>query len=130
MPLPEEILYFMGQARYVLSKYYLKGDPEIVYVVASDNPRWCKKYLVEPSWNIAFTADYYNYLNSSVSETFFDFTVLAKGNHSVNNVPGTFSFWSNFLSGGQVFEAFDYPKQTKRLELAVQIDRSVTTRQI
>ena len=129
MPLPEEILYSMGQAKNTVLRYY-SVDPRatVVFLVASDNPRWCKKYLVEPSWNIEFTADYFNYLKPGISEIFFDFTILAKSNHSVNNVPGTFSYWTNFLSGGQIFQAFDYPMQNKRLELAVQIARANSPR--
>ena len=77
MPLPAEILYLMGQAKNTVLKYYSE-DPRaiVVFLVASDNPRWCKKYLVEPTWNIEFTADYFNQLTPGTSEIFFDFTIL------------------------------------------------------
>ena len=129
MPLPEEILYLMGQAKNtVLTHYSQDINSKVVFLVASDNPKWCQKYLVEPKWNIEFTSDYFDQLLPEMSEVFFDFTVLAKSNHSVNNVPGTFSYWTNFLCGGQIFQAFDYPMQNKRLELAVQIARANSPR--
>ena len=85
---------------------------------------------MEPEWNIEFTIEYYNARSESlnVTDAMFDFVVLSKADHCVNNVPGTFSYWSNFLSPGRTFQALDYPQQTQRLELSVQISRTPTTR--
>ena len=98
-----------------------------MFVVASDNPEWCRKYLSRPEWSMEFTTDYYDRIGN-LSQVFFDFTVLARSNHSVNNVIGTFSFWASFLAGGDVFQALDYPWQTRRLQMAIQIARANRTR--
>ena len=60
---------------------------KMVFVVASDHPDWAKSNVQHEGWNIAYTSDYHTVIGGE-SKEFFDFSVLSRTNHSVNNSPG------------------------------------------
>ena len=105
-----------------------KADTAVIFIVASDNPLWCQSYLLDAALNIEFAKSFHREIEGLLSEFLFDFALLSRSNHSVHSVIGTFSFWSSFLAGGAVFQPLDYPRQRKRLEMAVQIERAANPR--
>ena len=73
----------------------------IVFVIASDDPTWCKTNLVHPDWNIDFTDDFYQSyrktndlhitssstpIKSLVTPVAFDFAVLVGVDANVNMI--------------------------------------------
>ena len=94
---------------------HLGMDPrDLVFVVATDDPKWAWSSLRSKRLNIAFSASHYKRVKG-MADYAFDFAVLVSCNHSIYDY-GTFGFWSGYLAGGQVLLA-------KKFKGAKEIDK-------
>ena len=72
--------------------------PDIIFVVASDDPDWTSRNLRSSSGN-GLRIEHTSQAKLNTSE--FDFAVLSSCNHSIFDY-GSYGFWSAFLAGGKV----------------------------
>ena len=81
--------------------YYTSIHPDSFFIVSSDDKQWCRTMFSNRS-DVVVTSDAY-----SPSE---DLAILTACNHSLVTT-GTFSWWTAFLTNGQVIYDKSYPKQ-------------------
>ena len=85
--------------------YYTNLFPQVMYIVSSDDIKWCKSKINKINYTVFFTHE----------SVFEDFTVLVSCNHSVIT-SGTFSWWSGWLTGGMVVYYSMYPQAGTNLD--------------
>ena len=90
--------------------YYEGRYTNIIFVVCSDDIRWCQRYLpdvVGKDSTILFMSD-------QTKDYRVDFGILTKCQHSIVTA-GTFSWWSGWLAGGEVVYHTGYDHWQQRL---------------
>ena len=96
---------------------------DIVFVVASDNPDWARENIKLIDRQIVFTQDFMEQTKPKIDPIDFEFAVLSHCNHSVIDY-GTFSFWTAYLAGGQVFLPKFYKGSQQVIDIVPQIEQA------
>jgi hypothetical protein len=90
----------------------------LIFIVATDNPAWSKRKIIHPNWKIHFTSDFPT--PAGIDPIMFDFTVLSHCHHAVVDY-GTFSFWTGYLTGGNVWLPKYYKNTNKMIDIVPEI---------
>ena len=75
---------------------------QLLYIVSSDDSKWCKETFKSKERKFFFTADARNKDNLAVRD--LDMTIAANCNHTIYDY-GTFGFWGAYLAGGHTILA-------------------------
>ncbi|XP_044739753.1 galactoside 2-alpha-L-fucosyltransferase SEC1-like [Chrysoperla carnea] len=81
--------YFLQAMKYFENKF-----PNVIFIVISDDPKWCKKNI--GNHQNVYIASKINLYNTTEQ----DFAVMAACNHSIIDY-GTFGAWGAILAGGE-----------------------------
>ncbi len=76
------------------------NESNIVFIVASDRPNWCKlKFKANVRFDVVHTIDYFKAgFGNGLNAAEFDFAILASNRiHSMVFLYGTFAFWAAYL---------------------------------
>ena len=92
---------FFTSAMEKMVKHLGVNNSDIVFIVASDSPKWTTAHIASKHFNIIHTGAYFNSHPLRVPWVNFDFAVLSSCDHSIYDY-GTFGFWTSYLAGGQV----------------------------
>ncbi|TRY62023.1 hypothetical protein TCAL_17177 [Tigriopus californicus] len=76
----------------------------MVFVVASDDPQWCKtQFGTMPNKTVIFANEAFKD-NLGFDRKYLDMAIMSKCNHSIFDY-GTFGFWGAYLAGGHTILA-------------------------
>jgi len=101
---PQEILFVLASAAEGIIGDY--KNPNLVFVVASDDAEWCRSVLNRPGkWPLRYFQEHHSKV--SISLELFDLASLSAADHNIVLI-GTFAFWGAFLAGGDVYITLDY----------------------
>ena len=90
---------------FTTSMAYFRGRyRDIFFVVVSDDQKWCRENIVGD-----------NVVYSEFKEPIIDMAIMSVCDHAITTV-GTFSWWSGWLSKGNVVYLHDFPKPGSRLD--------------
>ncbi|XP_023235996.1 galactoside 2-alpha-L-fucosyltransferase 2-like [Centruroides sculpturatus] len=87
------LLYFNEAFKYFRNKY-----SNVIFIVVSDDRRWCRKYLTK--WSDVVVAP-------TPPEAAYDLALLSQCNHTIITY-GTFGFWGAYLAGGDTVYFAEY----------------------
>lgn len=75
--------------------------PDAMFLVVSDDMKWCKKNIQSPKDNVRFVGE------SNSKNAIYDLALLAHCNHSIITM-GSFGFWGAYLAGGDTIYYTNY----------------------
>lgn len=84
--------FFVEAMEHFTSKY-----SDVVFVVVSDDIKWCQKNINSSRGNVFFEAN----------EPYEDMALMAQCNHSIITI-GTFGYWGAYLAGGETVYLSNY----------------------
>ena len=90
---------------------FLKEDPNSIFLVTSDDIRWCKEHLKHEK--VVFP-----HLLSLADPIVTDFILMTQVNHTIYDY-GSFAFWGAVLAGGTTFVADGYSSRLHPMLAAI-----------
>ena len=85
--------------------YYIKKYKNVLFIVCSNDIIWSRNVLDSENYNIQY---------SNAKDSFVDLAILASCHHSIITV-GSFSWWSGYLTGGDVVYYKNFPRPNTSL---------------
>ena len=89
--------------------YFIKKLTRVVFIVASDDIKWCKENIDNKTFNVIFSEGLPDYM---------DLAILSMCKHTIVSV-GSFGWWAAWLANGTTIYYEKWPKEYSQLEYHV-----------
>ena len=83
---------------------------QLLYIVSTDDPKWCKEKFPVLNRTFFYTVDYQK--DHGLSKRDLDMSIAASCNHTIFDY-GTFGFWGAFLAEGYTILAHNMSIENK-----------------